>query len=337
MLYTTLSKELGDLSLPSLRRAFGPSYEHRPLTGGPRDGGVLLMAPHELSPVKRQEALDAAKWSWVHLTSAGADFVDLGSWPADTLLTRSWRCYAAPLTEYSLHAVLSHEWRRRAPWEEVDTRTDPCGDTPPVPAAGSTGGGVGLWGADIGIAGWGAVGQRLAAAFEALGASVTVLRCRPENPPGSRIVQTSDIDRVLDVDHLILALPLTPGTTRLFGRSALSRARPGLHLVNLSRADILDQDAVTELCAEGRLFATLDVTDPEPLPAGHPLRGLPTVRLSPHVAWRSRGSDIAFIDDFSAIWQALEHPGSVVPGVVPPTQDIRARAAVRGALTTGKA
>ncbi|WP_416484762.1 NAD(P)-dependent oxidoreductase [Streptomyces sp. CL12] len=277
--------------------------ELRPWQEAPERDGVLLMAPHELSAGRRAEVLRSARWSWVHLTSAGADFIDLAEWPADTLLTRSWRCYAAPLAEYALHAVLTHEWRRGVPWQERDTRSAADPDAPPVPAGASTGGGTGLWGAEVTVAGWGAVGQRLATVLDALGARVTVLRRSPE--PGSPFRQTSDLGRALDADHLVVALPLTAGTRHLFDRAALGRARPGLHLVNVSRAAIVDQDALTELCAAGRLFATLDVTDPEPLPTGHPLRSLPTVRLSPHVAWRSRDSDAAFADDFATIWATL--------------------------------
>ncbi|MGW1167369.1 NAD(P)-dependent oxidoreductase [Streptomyces sp. NPDC002550] len=336
MVYAALTEELLRLSLPRIREAFGSSAELRPWQEAPAHGGILLMAPHELPAAQRELILRSAGWSWVHLTSAGADFIDLASWSADTLLTRSWRCYAAPLTEYALHAVLTHEWRRGAPWQERDTRSVPAPDAPPVPAGASTGGGVGLWGAEVSVAGWGAVGQRLAAVFDALGASVTVLRRRPAPEPGSRIAQTSDLGRALDADHLVLALPLTTDTRHLFDRAALGRARPGLHLVNISRAAIVDQDALTELCAAGRLFATLDVTDPEPLPAGHPLRRLPTVRLSPHVAWRSRDSDCAFADDFAAVRHALAHPGTPVPGVVPPTRDTHARAAVLGTLTADR-
>ncbi|MGM9335808.1 NAD(P)-dependent oxidoreductase [Streptomyces murinus] len=282
--------------------------ELRPWQEAPERDGVLLMAPHELSAGRRAEVLRSARWSWVHLTSAGADFIDLAEWPADTLLTRSWRCYAAPLAEYALHAVLTHEWRRGTPWQERDTRSAPAPDAPPVPAGASTGGGTGLWGAEVTVAGWGAVGQRLATVLDALGARVTVLRRSPE--PGAPFRQTSDLGRALDADHLVVALPLTAGTRHLFDRAALVRARPGLHLVNVSRAAIVDQDALTELCAAGRLFATLDVTDPEPLPTGHPLRSLPTVRLSPHVAWRSRASDAAFADDFARIWATLADPDS---------------------------
>lgn len=205
------------------------------------------MAPHELSAARRASVLRSARWSWVHLTSAGADFIDLADWPADTLLTRSWRCYAAPLAEYALHAVLTHERRRGAPWQERDTRSAPARDAPPVPAGASTGGGAGLWGAEVTVAGWGAVGQRLAAVLDSPGASVTVLRRSPE--PGGRFRQTADLGRALDADHLVVALPLTAGTRHLFDRVALGRARPGLHLVNITRAAIVDQEALTELCA----------------------------------------------------------------------------------------
>ncbi|GAA1043383.1 hypothetical protein GCM10009566_51690 [Streptomyces murinus] len=373
VVHTALTGELLRLSLPRLRSAFGPSVELRPWQEAPERDGVLLMAPHELSAGRRAEVLRSARWSWVHLTSAGADFIDPAEWPADTLLTRSWRCYAAPLAEYALHAVLTHEWRRGTPWQERDTRSAPAPDAPPVPAGASTGGGTGLWGAEVTVAGWGAVGQRLATVLDALGARVTVLRRSPE--PGSSFRQTSDLGRALDADHLVVALPLTAGTRHLFDRAALGGARPGLHLVNVSRAAIVDQDALTELCAAGRLFATLDVTDPEPLPTGHPLRSLPTVRLSPHVAWRSRDSDAAFADDFATIWATLADPDSsaaldisdasapgaptpgapapavpapsapapdaraldsVIPGVVPPTSGRRARAAVRALLTPGR-
>jgi phosphoglycerate dehydrogenase-like enzyme len=103
------------------------------------------------------------------------------------------------------------------------------------------------------------------------------------------VIHTTRLDDVLDVDHLLVALPPTPATHGLLDRDALTRARPGLHLVNVSRTQIVDQAALQELCPAGRLSATLDVTEPELLPADHPLRHLPGGRVSDPVAWRSRG------------------------------------------------
>jgi phosphoglycerate dehydrogenase-like enzyme len=281
--------------------ALGRPVAMLPWEAGATDGEVLLMAPHELSESERRAAVGVVRWSWVHLTSAGVDFVDVDGWDPGVLLTRSWQCYAAPLAEYAVHAILSQEWRGRIRWESG-------GSAEPGAAAG-------LWRARIGIAGWGAVGQRVAAVSSALGASVRVLSRtdRPATPDGIR--HTTRLTDVLDVDHLVLALPLTESTRGMLSRAALFGAREGIHLINVSRPQIVDQNALYALCAAGRMSATLDVTEPEPLPAGHPLRQLASVRVSDHVAWRSRGSDLAFVDDFAATWQALER-GAAIPGAV---------------------
>ena len=89
-------------------------------------------------------------------------------------------------------------------------------------------------------------------------------------------------------DHVLLALPATPATRHIVNADALARARPGLHLVNVARGALVDQDALIAALDAGRLAgATLDVTDPEPLPAGHPLYTHPAVRLTPHSSWAS--------------------------------------------------
>jgi phosphoglycerate dehydrogenase-like enzyme len=295
-----------------LGRALGGGVRVAAWHEGPAGGEILLVAPHELTPAGLSEVLAAADWSWVHLTSAGLDFVDLVRWPPGRLLTRSWQCYAAPIAEYVTGAIMAHEWRGGTPWDN--------------PAGAS---GHGLWGAAVGIAGWGAVGQRVAEVTSALGARVRVFS-RSAKPPSGRVTHTTVLDGVLDADHLVIALPLTPATVNLFSGQVLARARPGLHLVNISRAAIVDQHALARACAQGRLFATLDVTEPEPLPAAHPLRAVPGIRLSPHLAWRSRGSDGAFTGDFLAIWRALAQ-GAPLPGQAPATSPDRARAAVLSA------
>ena len=94
-----------------------------------------------------------------------------------------------------------------------------------------------------------------------------------------------------DVDVVILIVPLTPDTRRMVDADFLARMPDGALLVNVSRGPVVDTDALLAECASGRLRAALDVTDPEPLPADHPLWRTPGVLISPHVG----GNTSAFL------------------------------------------
>ena len=90
---------------------------------------------------------------------------------------------------------------------------------------------------------------------------------------------------------MVLAVPLTEDTTGLVDEAFLSRMRDGALLVNVARGPVVDTEALVRHVAMGRIRAALDVTDPEPLPAGHPLWTLPGVLVSPHVG----GNTSAFL------------------------------------------
>jgi len=92
-------------------------------------------------------------------------------------------------------------------------------------------------------------------------------------------------------DIVVLAVPLTDQTQGLVGVEFLARMRDGALLVNLSRGPVVDTDALVDAVASGRIRAALDVTDPEPLPSGHPLWTAPGVLISPHVG----GNTTAFL------------------------------------------
>ncbi|WP_407549788.1 2-hydroxyacid dehydrogenase [Streptomyces sp. Pv4-95] len=86
-----------------------------------------------------------------------------------------------------------------------------------------------------------------------------------------------------DADVVVLATPLTEETRGLVGRDFLVRMKDGALLVNIARGGIVDTSALLAELESGRLRAALDVTDPEPLPAGHPLWHAPGVLITPHV------------------------------------------------------
>ncbi|MEU4084891.1 2-hydroxyacid dehydrogenase [Streptomyces aureus] len=86
-----------------------------------------------------------------------------------------------------------------------------------------------------------------------------------------------------EFDVVILSVPLTEGTRGLVDAGFLSRMKDGALLVNVARGPVVDTDALLAELNGGRLTAALDVTDPEPLPPGHPLWNAPGLLVSPHV------------------------------------------------------
>jgi phosphoglycerate dehydrogenase-like enzyme len=87
---------------------------------------------------------------------------------------------------------------------------------------------------------------------------------------------------VPDADVVVLIMPLTEETRGLVDADFLARMKPGALLVNMARGAVVDTAALVEALQAHRIQAALDVTDPEPLPAGHPLWSAPGVLISPH-------------------------------------------------------
>lgn len=100
---------------------------------------------------------------------------------------------------------------------------------------------------------------------------------------GARAVGFDDLLKSSDV--LTLHCPSTPQTRRLMNHDTLAKLKPGAIFINVGRGDLADPDALTAAMTNGHLgAAALDVFDPEPIPAGHPLLFKPNVILAPHIA-----------------------------------------------------
>ena len=95
-------------------------------------------------------------------------------------------------------------------------------------------------------------------------------------------------------DAVVCLAPLTPATRRMIGRRELDLLRPGAVLVNVSRGAIVDPEALIARLRRGDVVAGLDVFDPEPIPADSPIKDLPNVFLSPHIAGVTAASRARF-------------------------------------------
>jgi phosphoglycerate dehydrogenase-like enzyme len=134
------------------------------------------------------------------------------------------------------------------------------------------------------IVGYGAIGaalERRLAGFE-----VEVVRVARTARDG--VHAYADLPRLLpDADVVVLLVPLTDLTRHLVDADFLAAMRDGALLINVARGAVVDTGALVEELRSGRLSAALDVTDPEPLPEGHPLWGCPNLLVTPHVGGAS--------------------------------------------------
>lgn len=210
--------------------------------------------------------------AWVHLRTAGLD--EFPDWIFDVpLVTLTRGAQAVGIAEFALGAMLAHEKHFPAVWirNAASWQVQPLGT---------------LEGRTLGLLGFGNIGEATACRALAFGMRVLAHR-RTATPITLNGVEAVSLERLLEEsEHLVVAIPLTAATAGLLGQAAFARMRPGLHIVNVARGEIIDHDALHAALEDGRVgAATLDVCVPEPLPPGHWLYTHPRVRLSPHLSW----------------------------------------------------
>lgn len=147
--------------------------------------------------------------------------------------------------------------------------------------AGVDSGGDDLEGATVLIVGYGSIGRALETRLTPFGVNLL----RVARRPAEGVHAWRDLPGLLrQADVVVILLPLTPETRRIVDGDFLSAIRPGALLVNAARGAIIDTDALMRAVLDGKVRAALDVTNPEPLPDGHPLWSAPGVLITPHVA-----------------------------------------------------
>jgi phosphoglycerate dehydrogenase-like enzyme len=216
---------------------------------------------------------DHAGLHWVQLPWAGVEpYVDVIRGHAD----RTWTCgkgvYAEPVAEHALALALA-AMRGLGHYARATSWTGQRGHN--------------LLGARVTIVGGGGIAESLLRLFGPFGCDVTVVRRNPRPMAGAtRVVDGDRLDEALaGAELVVLALPLLPGTVGLIDRRRLELLAPDACLVNVARGrHVVTADLVGAL-GDGTLgSAGLDVTDPEPLPDGHPLWALPNAIVTPHTA-----------------------------------------------------
>lgn len=139
-----------------------------------------------------------------------------------------------------------------------------------------------LTGKTVLLVGYGAIGkeiERMLAPFD-----VEMLRLARRARTEPLVHAVSALDSLLPkADVVVLILPLTAESRGLIGSRQLALMPQGTLLVNAARGPVVQTDALVEALHAGRIRAALDVTDPEPLPAGHPLWSCPNLLITPHV------------------------------------------------------
>ena len=139
------------------------------------------------------------------------------------------------------------------------------------------------------LIGYGGIGKAIEARLSGFEVSIARLArtAREEQNLAGETVAVHGFDQLheqlAEADVVILAVPLTEETTRLLDAAALAELPDGALVVNVARGKVIDTTALMAELNRGRLRAAVDVTDPEPLPADHPLWDCPGLLVSPHV------------------------------------------------------
>jgi phosphoglycerate dehydrogenase-like enzyme len=298
--------------------ALGPASVE-PVEAAILAGGGRLAAPEEAKGVVwldpsgaegLKDMLEGSPASWVQLPFAGIEtFFDAGVITPD----RTWTCtkgaYGTSTAEHALALVLAaarhlHEHVKARSWR---------------PGFGKLGAPERrLKDSTVLVVGTGGIGSALVRMLDPLGPRV--LASNRSGRPLEAAEQTVPSDRLGEVlpeaDFVVIAASLTSSTRGMFDRAALEAMKPSAWLVNVARGGLVDTAALVDALEAGTIGgAALDVTEPEPLPDGHPLWAMTNCIITPHVA---NTADMALPELVAMIERNVAHyvRGEQLEGVV---------------------
>jgi phosphoglycerate dehydrogenase-like enzyme len=229
----------------------------------------------------------AERVPWVHLPGTGVDQVPAALFDGRTV-TCSRGLSAIPIAEFVVAAILAFEKRIPEVWLSAPPERWNFADLGEL--AGKT----------VGLVGLGGIGLAVARRLVPFEVRLRAVRRNPKRGAMDGVELAPDlVDLVTTADHLVIAAPATAQTRHLVDEELLAHVKPGLHLVNVARGTLVDQEALRVALDDGRIArASLDTVDPEPLPDGHWLYEHPKVRLSAHISWGSPRALDRIIEQF---------------------------------------
>lgn len=240
----------------------------------PEEAPEALVLDHQNDAAGLGSFLDRApSIRWVQLPTAGIEAYK-GALAAHPQLvwTSAKGAYAEPVAEHALALTLA----------VMRGLKDRAGASSWGPSYGTS-----LYGLTAVVVGAGGVGLEIVRLLKGFRMNVDVVRRTDAPAEGARrTVPASELDSLLpQADVVVVAAALTPGTQAMFGEHQFSLMKPGAAFVNIARGGLVDTNALVQALRDGQILgAGLDVTDPEPLPAGHPLWAEPRALITPHVA-----------------------------------------------------
>jgi phosphoglycerate dehydrogenase-like enzyme len=251
------------------------------LTDAVADGGGMLSAIEDAEgliwndwrdpEVLRDTVAGLPNLRWVQFVTAGIDLL-MPAIDESRLWTSAKGCYSRPIAEYVVAGLLAGfrsfpAYARARQWRAQPTRS--------------------LYGSRVTIIGGGGIASAIVDLLAPFDCYITVVRRSSVPMAGAARTVSSEVllDVLPDTDVVVVAAALTASTSGIVDADALSRLPAGAWLVNVGRGPQVVTDALVAALADGRLGgAVLDVTDPEPLPEGHPLWACDNLILTPHVS-----------------------------------------------------
>ncbi|MES2658572.1 MAG: D-2-hydroxyacid dehydrogenase [Verrucomicrobiota bacterium] len=224
------------------------------------------------------------KLKWLHVSTAGFTRYDTPEFRAlaagrGLIVTNSSSVYSAPCAEHVFAFMLAQS--RRLP-EALQSHAA-NGDSDWLRLRGNS---TSLRGQSVVILGFGAIALELVKLLAPFEMKITAMRRSPRGDEGFPTVTPDELPAALaTADHVINILPENAASLKYINAARLAEMKPGCIFHNIGRGTTVDQDDLLAALRSGHLGAAwLDVTDPEPLPADHPLRHEPNCHITPHIA-----------------------------------------------------